>query len=456
MKQLQRNQLAKKQSSSFTIENKITQSPISTNLVKKTNGFKIVSRGADNLLPYTISEIVKNSSTLSNIIYSKAEYVSSGEIIIDNEVVKDKLLEDLNSNYDFYELSKRLSIDYYSHGYAFIERVRIGSEIFVYHLPTERVCIEEFDVLPEFAVISKDWQDRKVKPYSIGFFPNETMDEDSDVETFRSIIMLKDYDVTNSVYGLPKWVGAFYDAQVESLIGQYSANHFENGITLSAILSIDLGEYNTPEDLIAAKNKLEKNIKGTSEGRSGKTLIHASNSGVDAPVYTVFPMEKEGSFSKLQETTENNIVKANQWFRSLAGLQTAGSLGNNQQLRNEWSLAEKQIKNMQYKITEAVFEALGIDINIDEIIFSNHSPIDMANELDIEAILTIEEKRGLLGLESEEKEKVSLPLNGAQVTSLVEVIKSYSLGELTENQAINIIKVALGITEKAATKLISK
>ena len=429
MKQLQRNQLAKKQSSSFTIENKITQSPISTNLVKKTNGFKIVSRGADNLLPYTISEIVKNSSTLSNIIYSKAEYVSSGEIIIDNEVVKDKLLEDLNSNYDFYELSKRLSIDYYSHGYAFIERVRIGSEIFVYHLPTERVCIEEFDVLPEFAVISKDWQDRKVKPYSIGFFPNETMDEDS--------------DVTNSVYGLPKWVGAFYDAQVESLIGQYSANHFENGITLSAILSIDLGEYNTPEDLIAAKNKLEKNIKGTSEGRSGKTLIHASNSGVDAPVYTVFPMEKEGSFSKLQETTENNIVKANQWFRSLAGLQTAGSLGNNQQLRNEWSLAEKQIKNMQYKIT-------------DEIIFSNHSPIDMANELDIEAILTIEEKRGLLGLESEEKEKVSLPLNGAQVTSLVEVIKSYSLGELTENQAINIIKVALGITEKAATKLISK
>ena len=146
------------------------------------------------------------------------------------------------------------------------------------------------------------------------------MDEESEVETFRSVLMLKDYDVTNSVYGLPKWVGAFYDAQVESLIGQYSANHFENGITLSAILSIDLGEYNTPEDLTAAKNKLEKNIKGTSEGRSGKTLIHASNSGVEAPVYTVFPMEKEGSFSKLQETTENNIVKANQWFRSLAGL----------------------------------------------------------------------------------------------------------------------------------------
>ena len=403
-----------KKANSFVIENKIEQAPTSCNTIKRKNGYKIVSRGVDNLLPLTISNIVKGSATLSNVIYSKAEFISSGEITTDTKV-EQQLNNDLNKDYDFYELLKRTAIDYNTHGYTFLEVVRLGKEKFIYHLPTEEVCIEEYDIKPELALISKDWTKYNLKPTEIAFYPNETKDEDAQVETYRSIIMISDYGVTSGVYAFPKWVACYYDAQVESLIGQYNANQFENGITLSSILSIDLGELSGDEDEDKKKlSKFKKELQGTSGGRSGKTLVHMANSGVEAPSYLTFPMEKEGSFAKLQETTENNIVKANQWFRSLAGIATAGTLGNTQQLKNEWALAERQIKNFQYKVTDLVFMALEIT---SEYAFNNQTPIDLVGDYAvIKDVLMAKETIGvnatiemlkLLGVESEQAEKMA-------------------------------------------------
>ena len=67
-------QIIKSLSSSFVIKNEIKEAPKKANLVKRINGFKVVSNGSDNLLPYQIAEIVKGSVTLSNIIYSIIKY----------------------------------------------------------------------------------------------------------------------------------------------------------------------------------------------------------------------------------------------------------------------------------------------------------------------------------------------------------------------------------------------
>jgi hypothetical protein len=133
------------------------------------------------------------------------------------------------------------------------------------------------------------------------------------------------------------------------LIGQYNANQFENGVTLSSILMFDFGDTTDANDaekgLARQKQKLESQIKGTSQGRSGKSLIVPISGDVEARLnISQYPMQKEGSFIELQKLVENNIVKACSWFRSLAGLESAGTLGNNQQLRNEWELAERQLE----------------------------------------------------------------------------------------------------------------
>jgi len=438
---------------SFTIQNNITQLPQKEKKkVSTKQGFKIINAGQSNDLPQMIARIVKESSTLSSVIDSKANYVSYGEIQASESFLK-KIKEDLNKQYDYYELEKRVSTDYFTYGYAFIEVVVIGKETFIYHLDASKVRYMDYlGETAESVAISDDWTDTKKHPVEVALYPNFSSGEIGK----NQVILISDYDTNSQEYPLPKWSGAFYDAQVESLIGQYNANQFENGVTLSSILKFDFGDVTNEDDLRKKKTKLESEIKGTSGGRSGKTLVVPITGDVETPEYIQYPMQKEGSFKELQSVSENNIVKASSWFRSLAGLESAGSLGNNQQLRNEWVLAERLISNVQYKIMSHVKKAFGDTYITEDVIFSNESPVDIANTLDVGLILTQDEKRVALGFEPLVGVKDVVALNGAQVTSMVEVVKAFALGELTENQAANILKSALGITIDEAKQILAQ
>ena len=440
-------------SQSFSIKNSITQLPVKEKKrVATRQGVKIINAGASNDLPQTIARIVKESTTLSSVIDSKANYVSYGEIQASEGFLK-KIKEDLNKDYDYYELVKRVSTDYFTYGYAFMEAVVIGSETFVYHIDASTGRYIDYEgEKPEFMAFSSDWTDSKITPTELAIYPEFSSGDNGK----RQVIIISDYDTNSQEYPLPKWAGSFYDAQVESLIGQYNANQFENGITLSSILFMDAGDVTTPEELKKFKLKIEHEMGGTSGGRSGKTLVVPKVGDVLPPEYIQYPMDKEGSYKDLQSTTENNIVKSCSWFRSLAGLESAGSLGNNQQLRNEWVLAERLISNVQHKIINHVIMAFGEKYASEEVTFSNESPVDIATTLDVNLILTQDEKRMALGFEPLEGVKDVVALNGAQVTSMVEVVKAFALGELTENQAANILKAALGISIDEAKEILAQ
>jgi len=387
----------KSQTSSFTIKNNITQLPDYTDKQKivSKQGIRIVSTTSNNLFPQILTKIVKESSTLKSVINSIAQYVSYGEVVA-SDYFLDKITYDLNKYYGWAELSKRLCADRKTYGYAFIEEVRIGGEVFIYHLDASRVrFIEYIGDYPEKVAISKDWNDTKVFPYELDLYPNYTQLDKKKVR----IIPIMDYESGSVDYPFPMWSGCFYDAQVESLIGQYNANQFENGVTLSSMLKFDFGDVTNDDDLKNKKHKLEQQIKGTSDGRSGKTLIVPITGDVETPEYIQYPMQKEGSFIELQKLVENNIVKACSWFRSLAGLESAGTLGNNQQLRNEWELAERQIRNEQDILMEALLKAFeNTPYENEEYAFNNQSPMNVIN--DISSIITLLQNRETIGVNS--------------------------------------------------------
>jgi len=227
-----------------------------------------------------------------------------------------------------------------------------------------------------------------------------------------------DYETGLIDYPFPIWSGAFYDAQVESLIGQYNANQFENGITLSSILFMDAGDVTNASELKEFKKKIEFELKGTSNGRSGKTLVIPKVGDVLAPEYVQYPMDKEGSYLELQKMVENNIVKACSWFRSLAGLESAGSMGNNQQLRNEWEQAEKLVRNEQDKIMQVVLKAYENTPHArEEVFFNNQSPMNLVNDMatikdllsnkETIGVNTITHLLGLMGMDLEQAKKVA-------------------------------------------------
>jgi len=385
--------------SNFVVLNNIAQLPELTQKRQTGNkgGAKIINAGLDNQLPFKVAQIAAKSSTLRSVINSKAEYVSYGEPVVEDRF-KEKLLNDFNKYYDWFEFSKRVAKDRFTFGYAFIEEVRIGSQSFAYHVDASKVRYADYPdgEEPTAVWISEDWNDTsKNKPREVSLYPNYTTQDGK-----RRVIEIKDYDPAQRDYPLPQWAGAFFDAQVESLIGQYNANTFENGITLSAILMMDFGETVDTDELKRQKEELERQIKGTSNNRSGKALIVPKQGGITPPEYVTYPMQKEGSFIELQKMIENNIVKANSWFRSLSGLESAGALGNNQQLKNEWELAERLIMNEQYNIMNAYLKTLsGTPFEDEEFTFNNASPFGLLDEFKMVIEICEKLKSGAISLD---------------------------------------------------------
>lgn len=382
----------------FSIDNRIVELPKTDErtYTGSKGGARIINRGADNRLPYSLSDIVNNSSTLKSVINSKAEFVSYGDLVIDDNLLLERLQKDLNKDYGYQELLKRVAKDRFTFGYGFIMEVKKGNEQFFWHVDASKVAYnyDKDDEYPESVWISEDWNDlnkRKNKPYEVSLYPQYTEFEDGK----RRIIEVKEYAPAEKDYPLPMWSGALYDAQVESLIGQYNSAMFENGVTLSSILFFDFGHITEDKELARQRDKLVQQLKGTSGQRAGKSLVVPKSGDVEKPEYITYPIEKEGSYLELQKLVENNIVKANSWFRSLAGLESAGTLGNNQQLKNEWQLAERLITNEQHKIISQVLLALDLEI---EFSFNNTSPFEMLEDfgkvIELVKAVNIDEVKG--------------------------------------------------------------
>lgn len=404
------------------VKNDVLQLPSFTEVKRTTSkkGVKVVMRGHDNLFPLRLAKLAKESSTLKSVVNSFAGYVSYGEIETKNTNLQNKLTKEFNTEYDWYEFSKRIAKDRKTFGYGFIREMKLANVVQCFHVDASQVAYVEYKDKPEFTAICKDWNDTKENVEVVSLYPNystvNVIIDGKEVPARQRIIPIMEYESGMKYFPLPIWSGAFYDAQVESLIGQYNANQFENGVTLSSILLFDFGDINDVEKLEEQRRKLENKIKGTSNGRSGKALIVPKSGEITPPEYTIYPIDKEGSYLELQKLVENNIVKACNWFRSLTGLESAGTLGNNQQLRNEWELAERMIRNEQYLIYGAWLKAYpefkGVDVT-----FNNVSPLNAINE--VSTIADLLKNKVAIGLAATEAILVLMGISKDQAKIMV-------------------------------------
>lgn len=405
------------------VKNDVLQLPSFTEVKRTTSkkGVKVVSTTANNLFPQLVAKLAKESSTLKSVIHSFSGYVSYGEIESENEDLQNKLINDFNTQYNWYEFVKRVSKDRKTFGYGFIREMKFNDLVQCFHVDASQVRFVDYTSdKPKEVAICQDWNDTKKEVEVVALFPQYTsvkvMIGDKEFNAQQRIIPIMEYESCSQDYPFPIWSGAFYDAQVESLIGQYNANQFENGVTLSSLLLFDFGDVLDEKDLEAKRLKLEAKIKGTSNGRSAKSMIIPKTGDVAPPEYTIYPIDKEGSYLELQKLVENNIVKACNWFRSLAGLESAGTLGNNQQLRNEWELAERMIRNEQYLIYEAWLKAYPEFKDVD-VTFNNASPLNAINE--VGTIADLLKNKTIIGLAATEAILVLMGISKDQAKIMV-------------------------------------
>lgn len=400
----------------------------------------------DNYLFTRIDFLAKGSPTLGAIIANKTHLISSGgfnvyeaptkTIInglkkslkrnIDNVEQIQELndyFNDVDNDKDLQEVISKVTRDYITYGNAFVQLIKYKGTRF-----NENGVLEEYRKLivkhtplgycrpkvvrnrdeKRYIGVSADFEKGIRLPTNvkdIPMYPNfEEVDINGDAYE-RTIIHLKDYQPNFYYWGVPDWIDCNLFAEIEYRIARFNISQFENGFAPSAIITMG-GATSDPEDVQEFTRYFQESFTNT--GNDAKVLFYMLENPdykIDAQILSDI---REGQFTELQKLCAQQIITGCNWTTSLAGIPTPGKLGSNQQLRSEFSLIEnmvlKPIQNLidRKLINPIIQEAgkyMGYDWGMIHAELATNNPLDLSTELDLNAVLTPNEKRELLGYE---------------------------------------------------------
>ena len=235
-------------------------------------------------------------------------------------------------------------------------------------------------------------------------------DGKKDTKQKNFIIHIKQDASEFDVYGLPEHSSAYQYADAEFKTIKHNLSKLDNGFMPSVMMTFT----GTPP----AGTTPDKFVKGvrdnfTGEGNNDKMFIQLVDDITQKPEVFEFSGNKEGEFKEMSELASTQIVRSHRWFPELAGFSVSGKLGGSQELRNQYDLAMNGvvIPDFQEPLIELfnmVLKMAGKNYEIDIV---NASPVGNSDQVDINLVLTVDERREILGyepsteIEVEEKDK---------------------------------------------------
>lgn len=374
----------------------------------------------DGFIPFTGPE-----NDLLTVSAKRREYYQGDEPEL--EALTDFIKEVNVYGETLVDVLARLAFEYEAYGncVAEIVRGRVGGEnfLYLYHVPLYMVGIKKagIDQIVESVGIYDDWEhitditDAAQQPEGfreVPIWPAWARMEDG---TERTVIHLRQYAPGFFYWGLPEWISARFWAEVEYRIQRTNNDKLENGLMLSSIVQF-FGSMTTEEAQDLVKKAEEKM---TGPGNGFKMFIQVLRD--EKLKANVIPLEQrhEGQFMELQRLAAQAIVSANRWTMSLAGHATEGRLGTNQQIKQETEYVQNTvIKPRQNLFLSRIinpFLQLGAewtdgpwaDVKLG---ISNNTPVSFMGDIDVNSVLTRNEKRELLGYDPDDVEETREPI----------------------------------------------
>ena len=201
-------------------------------------------------------------------------------------------------------------------------------------------------------------------------------------------------------YGLPDYVGALDWIDIEYRMSKYNIDKFDNGFFPSVLIQM-FGE--VPDGMNAQQYVDKIKDKFTGEANNDKFLVELLDSPDQAASIKEFERERDGEFLELSQLTTKAIITAHRITPSLAGIETGGKLGSNQQIKDEYDkfMNSVVIPDFQEPLLKVLNKIISRDTrygNI-EIGILNVAPVGNSSRVDINGVVTINEARKMLGLD---------------------------------------------------------
>ena len=276
---------------------------------------KVWHWGDNNMLPYALSLIARNSVAHRRIINDKADYIAGkGVTCDDNNVVIRRLALSANgSGESLRSVIARLALDEAMFGNAFMEVVTDadGSFLSLYHVDASKCRLARDN---ERVVMHHDWSAFRIsEAVSLPLYPN--FEEQAD-GTLRAMVHYKDYEPMFSHYGVAPYVAGLDAAAILYKTDRWNVARIDNSFQLSGVMMLD-GAVGSEQDADRMVRMAEEKFAGN----PGQVLFVLRESGDgDSSRFIPIDASADGDWAKLHEQAESDLVVAHSWFRSLSGL----------------------------------------------------------------------------------------------------------------------------------------
>lgn len=386
--------------------------------VEKTGSGDFVSYGTDNLYPQYLVELFNSSPTHRALCTTIALRVY-GDGFIPSDLDSRLLYEKWNLEDELRKACVDLKIQF---GVALEVRWSLDRETVanVSHLPFENVRCGEMDDNEEVQAFfySPNWEDKGIEPTRYGRFNPETKMEEP-----VQILYVKPFSPGSNYYPKPDYIGALAYIELEKEIGVYHINNIRNGLAPSFAVHFSNGQPDETQQR-KIKSRIERELSGPKN--AGKFFITFSDSPDKKPTIDTFSasdLDKQYQFLST-ETTDKIMIGHRVVSPAMFGVKTAGQLGNVQELEQAAELFDEQVTGPYRTIIKdalaPIYKAAGAN-----------AVYDVA-EVEVEA---------------------ANEFTGIQISSAIDVISKTKTGELSEQQAAQILLFMLGFSKEAVQQL---
>jgi hypothetical protein len=409
-----------------------------------------VSYGVENDYPNYLLNLYRRSAKHNAIVNGKVGYIVGKGWTSENETPQAKAFLDSptfpNAYDSMNDLTQKLTLDMEIYnGFALeVTWSRGGGIAEICHVDFHRVRADKDEKM--FYVY--DWYDE----YEVRQFPqlnqvNQIPAFDPDNRIGKQLFYYRAYSAGVKVYPLPEYLGGTAYIELDVEIANFHVNNIKNNFWGSYLINFPNG-IPTPEESDAIERQMKMKFGGTDN--AGRFLVNFSDSPETKPELTpLTPSDLDKQFDILNKTVQQEIFVAHRVTSPmLFGVKTEGQLGGRAEMVESYEIFKATYIEDRVQRIERSVNYLASFNGVTGLKLQPTEPIsEQLTEAALLQILSRDELREKAGYEpellkpneavapQEMGNSVLAGLSASQQDKMLRVVRKYSKGDLTKEQA---------------------
>ena len=426
---------------------------------RKGKGY--IEFGANNDYPNYLLDLYNESPKHGAIIKGKANYIYGKGF--ENIAVKANVKGE-----SFNQVAKKCILDdeIFSGYYLQVIWNLLGKVKDVYHVGFQKVRSNKEGT--EFK-IKENWADNKEEARC---YPSFNADPEFVKANPIQILSVKQYNPKGDIYPLPSYFQGLNYIESDVQVSRHILGNAKDGFVATTLINLNGGE---PEE--EAKAAVEKGIKKKFTGSEGDRVVIMFNKSKDNAAEIVplsSTMLTKEDFTNINNLIQQEIFACHQITSpALFGISTPGALGQRSEMQDAYEIFNNTYVNERQQAHEEVFNTLiKYTGAVGEFKITPVEPLGF--ELDATSLMAIMPREYFLDkLGADQKYYALPPANGTAIAAPVQdvsgtmavnenlagmsgrkfqqlerIVRKYTSGKLTREQAAMMLKNSFGISDE--------